>query len=292
MTQATFTSDEKIVSDLKDMCDFHYKMEERQCVEISFYDESSVFGGTIRRNNQKKQIIELIAKLKKLKHLNIRKCKINDLPEIKSKNLEYLDLSCNEINSIPNWVFLQPNLRFLNLGSNKIESIPDLSFLPLETLKLHKNKITTMPKLGKELKSLNVFLNPMIEFPEKILDLSLLEVLSFGFTKTKKLPQISSLMNLRWLTIAVNEIEVIPDDICQIKKLEGLILAKNKIKELPKMIGTMDLKYLTIYSNNIKKLPESFFELKLKKLNLAMNPLKDKKKVIETFKDIEFLRTT
>jgi len=292
MTQAISASDKTIIGQLSDICKFHYKMEEEHCTEISFHDEASLFGGTIRRHPQKKQIIESVARLPYLKHLNIRKCKIKEMPEIRSRSLEYLDISCNDIESIPSWVVSQPQLKFLSLGANKLIEVPDLSSLPLETLKLHKNRIKQMPEVGDKIKSLNLFLNPMLGIPERVLSLSLLEVFSFGVTETKTLPSLSSLPNLRWLTLTVNHIESLPDDICQLDKMEGLTLAKNKLKRLPSRIGEMNLKSLTLYSNNIAELPESFFGLKLNKLNLARNPLKNAKKAFDTFSHIEFLRMT
>ena len=291
MTQVTSASDESIINELINMGgNFYYKMEEDRCVEVSFYDELSVFGGTIRKHPRKRQMIESVAKLPYLKHLNIRKCKIEKMPEMQSRSFEYLDLSCNGIEHVPAWVISQPHLKFLSLGANNLHSIPDLSGMPLETLKLHKNRITEMPKIGQKIKSLNLYLNPMSNIPASIFDLLLLEIFSFGVTDVKTLPSLSSLPNLRWLTLTVNQFETLPDDICKLTKLEGLQLAKNKIKRLPHRIGEMNLKALTLYSNDIEILPESFFDLKLNKLNLAMNPLKNKQRVFDAFNDIEFLR--
>jgi Leucine-rich repeat (LRR) protein len=294
MTQITPLSDEKIIKCLKSLCDFSYIIKNNVCTNISFYDENSIFGGTIRRHSNKHQIIAMVSKLQHLTHLNVRKCKIGHLPEIRSKNLEYLDISCNDIESVPKWISQQYHLKFLNMGANKIKNLPDLSDIPLDTLKVHKNQITKLPKINRNIKSLNLFLNPMSNIPNDVFKLSLLETFSFGVTNIKSITSIPLLKNLRWLTLTVNQIEYLPEDICCLKKLEGLQLAKNKINKLPNKIGDLNIEHFTLYSNNIKELPESFFELQLKKLNLAKNPLMKKYQqlVFEKFNNIDFLRLT
>lgn len=292
MTQITSSSDKKIIQYLQNICKFHYILEDEICTEISFYDQNDLFEGTIRKHPDKYKIISMIAKFKNLKKLNLRKCKINNLPDIHSKNLEFIDISSNDIEQIPNWIIKQPLLKYLNIGSNKITTIPDLQHLPLEILKIHKNSISNMPKIPNTIKSLNLYLNNMKEIPENILNLSLLEVFSFGVTEMKQLPPLHLLTNLKWLTLTVNQIENISEDICKLKNLEGLQLAKNKLKTLPEMIGNMNIKTLTLYSNEISKLPQSFFNLKLNKLNLEMNQLteEDKEKIYKNFQKIDFLR--
>ena len=265
-------------------------MEDGHCVSISFHDENEVFGGTIRKHPSKREIVDAVAGMQNLKQLNLRKCKIGSIPNMASTKLEYVDLSCNDLDVVPDWIIKQRNLKFLSIGANKIEVVPDLSELPLETLKLHKNRIVEMPKVSNAIKSLNLYLNPMSCIPKGVLNLTLLEVFSFGVTKTMDLPSLSSLPNLRWLTLTVNEITHLPDDICSLKKLEGLQLAKNKLVCMPSKIGEMNLSNLTLYSNQISELPESFFKLPLKKLNLARNPLKNKAAVLKVFGNIDFMR--
>jgi len=295
MIQKTFKSaesaDEKSINYLKSISNFEYKLQDGICTEISFHDINSIFGGTIRRNPYKKEIIEIVSKMKGLKHFDIRKCKICNLPEMSSQNLEFVDISCNDIEYFPNWIAKQQFLKYLNIGANKIKEIPDLSHLELEVFKLHKNTIDHLPPIGKKIKSLNLFLNRIQEIPKQVFDLNMLEVFTFGVTEMKDLPNLSSLENIRWLTLTVNKIQNIPDDICMLKNLEGLQLAKNCIKELPQKIGEMNLKVLTLYSNNISKLPDSFFNLKLKKLNLALNQIeeKEKNKIKEFYGNIDFI---
>ena len=281
-------TDQEIINRLRSVCHFKYVMEEDRCTEISFHD-CDVFGGTIRKHPLRYDIAAEAAKLPNLKKFDIRKCKVGYLPDMASNLLEYLDVSCNDLLAVPSWIANQKSLKYLNLGANKIFEVPDLSGLPLETLKLHKNSISKMPKTGM-LKSLNLYLNRMKKIPAEVFDLSSLEVFTFGVSEASELPSLASLPNLRWLTLSVTSIAALPDDICSLRRLEGLQLAKNEIASLPENIGEMtSLKALTLYSNRLTELPDSFFSLRLKKLNLARNPLSRTDRVRSTFAGCDFL---
>jgi hypothetical protein len=273
--------DDSIIAELKLLCDFSYRMEDNNCVEISFFDEKTIFEGTIRHHPEKKKILSLVAKLHQLRKLNLRKCKIGTI-NLDTPFLEYLDLSCNDLSVVPDWVY-SLNLKYLSLGSNQlteIKSIPNY----IETLKLHKNKIKFLPQLPQSLRFLNLYLNEM-DFPS---DLPSLEFLSFGVTNLTLLPSLPK--SLKWLSLVVNKIQALPDDFCQMVNLEGIRLAKNEINHLPEDIGTMRIKELTLYSNNLNRLPESFYNLNLRKLNLSKNPLleTDAEKARKRFEHIDF----
>lgn len=284
-------NDKEIIRRIESVCKCVYTMEEDFCVGLSFYDDDAVFGSTIRRHPMKSEIIKLVARLPNLRSLDLRKCKTGNLPNIASRKLEHLDLGSNDIDVVPHWVIEQKSLRYLNLGANSIRDVPDLSDLPLETLKLHKNCIGRMPPVGKDIKSLNLFLNPMQDIPAEVIDLHKIEVFTFGVNNTKTVPDLASLAALRWLTITVTQIESLPDDICSLKHLEGLQLAKNRLKRLPERIGDLvNLNTLTIYGNEIEKIPESFLDLKLNRLNVDKNPLSDCEPMKSKFSNIEFFR--
>jgi Leucine-rich repeat (LRR) protein len=209
-----------------------------------------------------------------------------------TRSLEFLDLGSNDLTEVPSWVLKQP-LKYLSLGANLLSDVPDLDHLPLETLKLHKNRLTRLPKLGTGIVSLNLFLNDIQDFPEAVLGMQKLEFFTFGLSRLRFLPSLASLANLRWLTLTVCDIEYLPDDIHMLTNLEGLQLAKNRLKCLPNRIGELSvLKNLTLYSNEITRLPYSFYELKLNKLNVSSNPLlqEDKLRVWRTFGNIDFIR--
>lgn len=283
--------DIKRIEELKKLCKFSYNMDGENCTEISFHNEDE-FGSTIRRSLFKKEIIRLVSLMPALKMLNLRKSKLGYIPEMDSRELEFVDLSCNDLESVPDWVTKQRKLRFLNLGANKLKSIPDISELPLEVLKVHKNiEIESLPKMGDRIKTINLFLLPKIKsIPKDVFDLPL-ESLAFGVTEMKHLHNLASLPLLKWLILVANQMESIPDDICDLNYLEGLWLSKNKLERLPEKFGNLkSLKILALYSNKLTHLPNSFYDLNLKKLNIAKNPLSDKEEIKLRFQNIEFFR--
>lgn len=286
----THKSDEKIIKSLKNQCDFDFEMNGNFCTKISFFKESEIFGSTIRKNTKKNEIIKIISKLPKLKYVNIKKSRINYIPEFVSQELEYIDFSCNNLNEFPNWIIKQSSLKHLNLGANYIEYIPDISHLKIESLKLHKNKLKFIPKINKTCKLLNLYLNTEIKCFKNIENLNDIEIFSFGVSTINNMPPIFNWHKLKWLTITVTNITEINNNIGNLKSLEGLQLAKNKIKKIPDNIGNLNIKYLTLYSNQISELPDSFYNLKLNKLNLYKNNLRCKDKIINKFKNIEFFK--
>jgi Leucine-rich repeat (LRR) protein len=255
---------------------------------LSFCDPQNIFENTIRHNPDKHIIVSNYAKLDNLKSVNLRKCRLDYLPKFESKNIEFLDLSCNNFTRIPDWVFELKNLRYLSVGSNLLSELQDTDHMSLEVLKIHKNKISKL-KTCSSVKFLNLYLNQFDEIPD-ISHLKNLEFLSFGMTNLKALPDwILTFSNLKWLSLVVNKIEYLPKNFHLLHNLKGMRIAKNSLFDLPDSIGLMtNLEELSLYSNNLSSLPNSFYELNLKKLNLSKNPLKNKNELFESFKNIDF----
>ncbi len=284
-------NDRQVLQELSAVCDFHAVLEGDDCVELSFHNPAIAMGGTLRRHHRKLWCLTQINRFTALRKLNLRKCQMRILPEFATRSLETLDLSCNSLQRIPDWVLKQPNLQELNIGANQLTTIPaELINQPLTVLKLHKNKLTYLPPLSYKLRVLNLFLNNLSEIPQDVLLMHDLESLAFGVSKLDHLPSFATLSNLRWLTLAINEFNTIPDDLCGLTKLETLVLAKNKLTQLPAAIGDLTaLRSLTVYHNDISRLPASFYDLRLRRLNVARNPLTNTR-VQEVFGDIEFFR--
>ena len=56
--------DREIINNLKKICIFKCEFIEDNCIKIDFTDDSDPFFGTIRHNNNKKEVLDLINKLK------------------------------------------------------------------------------------------------------------------------------------------------------------------------------------------------------------------------------------
>lgn len=286
-------NDKEIIAWLSSVCNFQHSMSGDVCKFISFFDDKDVFGGTIRHHPLKKEIIGMVSNLSNLTFLNLKKCKIGNIPQMASRSLEWLDLSSNDLEVVPNWVTLQPNLGFLSLGANNLTNVPDLSdLIMMRTLKLHKNRLTKVSGIPKDVASLNLFLNPLENgVPELVKNLWNLESFSFGMCDAKKIPPFAGLPKLKWLVMACSGITELPDDICSLLNLKILVLPKNQITKLPERIGDLvNLKSLSLYYNSITDLPESFFDLKLERLNLYKNPLLNRERVSISFSNIDLLK--
>lgn len=153
-----------------------------------------------------------IGLLTQLITLKLRNTKLTYLPLTfrNLKNLEYLDLSANELKIDPTLDILKniKNLKFLDLGHNKIDHLPKsiACFKNLEVLCLDDN-----------------FLE---EIPVEIYELSKLKVLYLDGNKLKKLPKsLEKLVNLKILSILGNRFT--EESVQEIQNMKDVILIVN-----------------------------------------------------------------
>ena len=286
-------SDLKRVEELRSICEFNHELnKDGFCTKISFYDENHILENTIRNHPDKKKIVEIVALFPKLRHVNLRKCRVGFFPKFESKDIEYLDVSCNDIEKIPNLDFM--NLIFFNCGSNNIETFPDLSHMPLLVFKAHKNPFKEIPSLPNSLETLNLFLSYKLKkIPSFICDLKKLRHFTLSCFDLSQNDFYINLRKLEWLSLSYCNIHSLSNSICSLKDLKGLILSKNNIEKLPNEIGSLSkMKDLSLYKNNLFEIPDSFFELDLNKLSLEHNCLSDesKNKLFSKYNEIEVFK--
>lgn len=164
-----------------------------------------------------------------------------------------------------NYIFLDElgnltKLKYLNISRNEIDSLPDLLFeklICLQTLNVEQNKLKTLPNMSKLacLISLKCGSNELNQFPnslcEKIRELGGSPVPIFeggtvhlsefnaSHNKIQTLPGIiERLVALKSLDLSFNQIETIPVQLANCAKLKELNLKHNPIKDrrLYKMI--------------------------------------------------------
>ncbi|NEP81305.1 MAG: GTPase [Okeania sp. SIO3B3] len=226
-------------------------------------------------------ILEL--KLLELEILNLSSNQLTTLPELITKftNLTTLDLSSNQLTILPKSISKFTNLTTLDLRGNQLTTLPESigKFSNLNTLDLRGNQLTTLPEsIGKlsNLNTLDLRGNQLTTLPELISKLTNLTKLSLSVNKLTTLPEsISKLSNLNILDLSGNQLTTLPESISKLTNLTRLSLSVNKLTTLPESIGKLsNLNTLVLSGNQLTTLPESISKLtNLTKLSLSVNKL-------------------
>jgi len=259
-----------------------FEFEEDNCVSAVLTKKDHIHFGLMRSLSltDKKEVLNLLAKLKSIRVLDLRKNRIGLIPDLGLEMLEHIDLASNYMGQVPEWI-KNKKLKFLNLGVNEIQELPEWinEFTNLEVLKLHKNKIKGFEEISecKKIKFLNLYLNHAKKVPKFIWNFLDVEFFSWGVSGTTRLSEdIINWKNLQWISLVHNKLDSLPESICKLTQLKGIRANKNKISKLPNEIGNLcNLRQLSLYKNELKNLPDSFRMLRLEKLNLSHNLFKD-----------------
>jgi Leucine-rich repeat (LRR) protein len=173
------------------------------------------------------------------------------------KNLTVLNVSRNELHSLPEWLGSMTNLRELDISENtQIKSLPDNfnRLCNLETLHISDTNIVKVPQYIREFKKL------------KILSLGYVYLENKPITVGQWIGELSKLESLYLFSV-----KNIPESICNLQNLKRLEIKYSKITTLPKSIGKLStLKELTIECcRYFREMPSTIGELaSLEKLEL------------------------
>ena len=215
-----------------------------------------------------------------------------------------LNLSFNQIPSIPNLSIYMFNLAVLNLSNNQIQQLPpdicnlitlkqlyisnnQLLILPskigklvnLEKLEIIKNYLVKLPpSFGslKSLKDLDLSHNRLVHLPASCTGLENLQTIILNFNKLKTLPRmISNISNLKTLKCSDNKIRTLPEDLFNLVNLEHLDISINRIWELSNNISELiNLRTLDISRNHLSIIPSGINRLhQIYKIDISGNPL-------------------
>ncbi|MEO0842121.1 MAG: COR domain-containing protein, partial [Cyanobacteria bacterium J06643_5] len=174
-------------------------------------------------------------------------------------NLQSLNLSSNELSSLPAEIVQLTNLQSLNLSSNELSSLP--------------------AEIGQlsNLQSLNLSSNELNSLPAEIGQLGNLQSLDLRYNQLSTLlAEIGELKNLQSLYLHWNRLSTLPSEIGQLNNLQSLYLSENQLSSLPAEIGQLtNLETLNLKYNQLNNLPAEIGQLtNLETLNLDVNPLK------------------
>ncbi|NXE69803.1 LRRC7 protein, partial [Calcarius ornatus] len=182
---------------------------------------------------------EVLEQIQNLKELWMDNNSLQVLPGSigKLKQLVYLDVSKNRIETVDLDISGCEGLEDLLLSSNMLQQLPDSIGLlkRLTTLKVDDNQLTILPNAIGNSKSMESWEYPCEE-PQAPPDTKnykkhsqIWDSILWAFP----FPQIGSCKNVTVMSLRSNKLEFLPDEIGQMQKLRVLNLSDNRLKNLP-----------------------------------------------------------
>jgi hypothetical protein len=157
-------------------------------------------------------------------------------------SLTKLNMSYNDLDSVPPEIQNLKFLKVLNLNSNNLSSLP--------------------PELGNltALRTLNLQGNNLEVLPNSLGNLTALRTLNLQGNNLEVLPNsLGNLTALRTLNLQENNLEVLPNSLGKLTDLKELNLRRNQLIGLPDEIGNLRfLRTLNLQENLLRTLPRNF----------------------------------
>ena len=204
-----------------------------------------------------------------------------DLSEalIQPNQVQFLDLSDQNLIKIPDDIFQLTNLTQLGLGNNQISEIPPklCQLNNLTQLDLWGNQISVIPpEIGQmtNLTTLGLASNQISVIPPEIGQMTNLTTLGLGNNQLSEIPpEIGNLINLTNLNLSQNKLINLSSEINQLSKLQSLNLYQNRFQKFPQIVTQLpNLQQLHLDNNQIRSLPITIKNLiKLEHLWLSGN---------------------
>ncbi|KAF5428813.1 Leucine-rich repeat (LRR) protein [Candidatus Methanophagaceae archaeon] len=182
---------------------------------------------------------------------------------VAGKKQTELDLSRNQLTSLPVEIEKLKNLTELNLSYNQLNKLPaEIGKLKnLTTLNLSHNQLTTLPaEIGKlkNLAKLDLSWNQLTTLPAEIGKLTNLTKLDLSWNQLETLPaEIVELKNLTTLNLSGNQLKTLPAEIVELKNLTTLNLSGNPLESPPPEIAEQGIEAIFEY---LRQLPEEAIE--------------------------------
>ncbi|ETV96612.1 hypothetical protein, variant 1 [Aphanomyces invadans] len=188
------------------------------------------------------------------------KCMESDENLWECRDLVKLDLSYNDLVTVPQDVEHLQALTWLKLKQNQLTDVPPQlgSLTSLVNLDLSNNKLTQAPAflgLLVQLRELSLSANGLRSLPDDFQHLGQLEILSIHENELTHLPRsIENLAKLRELSAHQNALVSLPP-LSSLVLLETLNLSKNKLTEVPSLEPLSRLKSLDLRQNRLNIMP-------------------------------------
>lgn len=216
----------------------------------------------------------------KIERLDLSHQNLKTLPKnIRNyKNLQFINLSNNpdlQLDSAFTVLAALPQLKIIRLDSNAITYLPEniiklknvthLSFVNNPNFNWRKNNdaLAEMPKLT----TLNFDYCDFMEVPENISTIKHLRNLRLSHNKINtgvSFTNLSKIEKLKFLWLDNNEITFLPPEIKALNQVTELYLHDNKLSQLPEEIKQCEkLCILYLGNNQFKEIPDQIMDMKM-----------------------------
>jgi internalin A len=230
----------------------------------------------------KQKLIEQAAK-ESWTDLNLSNNQLTSVPlEVtKLANLTSLDLSRNQLTVVPPEITRLTNLTRLDLSGNQLTSLPPqiTTLINLTSLSVGGNQLTRVPPQITGLTNLtrlDLSSNQLTSVPPEFTRLADLRTLDLGRNLlTRVPPEITKLTNLTILDLSDNQLTSLLPCISKLTNLTILALRDNQLSSLPPEITNLtNLTVLGLWNNQLTSLPPEVMKLiNLARVDLSGNQL-------------------
>ena len=217
--------------------------------------------------NQIKHIPRWLSSLDSLEEINLNFNKLNlkrrDIRRL--AKVEDVLLAGNGIKSLPNNIGIL-SCESLNLSKNQLSSLPK-SFAKLKQARyliFYDNAFETIPEelAGfKNLKHLDFYKNKITEIPEFVGNMDNLQQLFLSFNQIDKIPDtLRNLKRLKYFYIHHNELHFIPEWITKMDSIERFGVGYNHLLDLPDLSKMKALYEFDAEHNLLERFPWELVE--------------------------------
>uniref|UniRef100_A0A7N8WWI0 protein-serine/threonine phosphatase n=1 Tax=Mastacembelus armatus TaxID=205130 RepID=A0A7N8WWI0_9TELE len=260
---------------------------ERNCI-TRLKAKGCLLKGIYASNNELQQL-DVNPVPSNLNYMDISRNHMESVPDwlCEAKKLEVLDVSHNLITELPARLLCSNSLRKLSAGHNQLHKLPERVERPLlEVLDVQHNQLVELPcnlfLKSDSLRCVNASANKLEHLPPSSLSEESHSILQELYLTNNRLtdkcvPMLTGHTHLRVLHMAYNHLQTFPaSKMAKLEELEEVDLSGNILKTVPTTImNCRRMHTLIAHSNAIEVFPEVMQLMEMKCVDLSCNELSE-----------------